>query len=119
MSEAIVHQFKVGDELAFQTGNWQGGWEIHKITKITPSGRLDCGRWTLNPDLSIRGSRSHYGPYKAYAVTDSIREKHLHGICISKIQHQIKWKSLPASVLSQVVNIAEQAMSEVKEDDDE
>lgn len=119
MSETTVQQFKVGDELAFQTGNWQGGWEIHKITKITPSGRLECGRWTLNPDLSIRGSKGYYGPYKAYVVTDLIREKHLHGVCLSKIQHQIKWKDLPASVLSQVVAIAEQSRPEVKEDDDE
>lgn len=74
--------YAVGDQLAFKCGYGRGHWEIAKIEKITPSGRIKCGRFTLNPDLSIRGDRGYSGPYRGEPVTDKIkgeykRQRHL------------------------------------------
>ena len=65
--------FVVGDELAVR--NQLTGWTVIKIQKITKTGRLNCGRYTLNPDLTIRGSTGSYGPYRAQIITDEIREQ--------------------------------------------
>lgn len=63
----------IGEELAFQSGYSRGSWRIHTITRITPSGRIECGPYTLNPDLTVRG-RSGYGtPFRGEPVTAAIR----------------------------------------------
>lgn len=78
-------EIKVGDSLAFGCGS---RYEIHKVTRITPSGRIVCGRYTLNPDLSVRGRTDRWGPYRGEVVTpkilgivrmQSVKEK-LHGL---------------------------------------
>lgn len=68
--------YDVGDQLAFRS-NSRGRWEIFTIEKITPSGRIVCGRYTLNPDLSIRGDRGYSGPYRGCRVTEKIRAEHV------------------------------------------
>lgn len=69
-------EIQVGDSLAFCCG-FGGRYEIHTVTRITPSGRIVCGRYTLNPDLSIRGRRSggigSWGPRRGEVVTPEIR----------------------------------------------
>ncbi len=64
-----MSEIKVGDELAVPRRF--GGWDFHTVEAITPSGRIKCGRFVLNPDLSIRGA-SPYGPYSACLATDEI-----------------------------------------------
>lgn len=68
-------EIKVGDELAFGSSGWAATYKIHKVERITPSGRIVCGRYTLNPDLTIRGSRNAWGPYRAEVVTQEIRDE--------------------------------------------
>lgn len=68
-----MSDIKVGDELAFR-GGYGRDWSIHKVTAITPSGRIKCGGYTLDPDLRIRGPKK-WGPYEAKLVTAEIREE--------------------------------------------
>ena len=63
---------KVGDELAFR-GCYGREWSIFKVTGITPTGRIKCGHYTLDPNLRIRGPQK-WGPYEAKSVTPEIRE---------------------------------------------
>ncbi len=91
----MVSEYKVGDELAFRIG-YSRTWQIHKITNITPSGRIQCGRWTLNPDLGVRGHSGYHSPFQAYPVTAEIRATVIHqdnvsvvrGIDVSKLTGQ-------------------------------
>ncbi|WP_417459149.1 hypothetical protein [Kordiimonas sp.] len=63
---------KVGDELAFRSGS--GYIWIQKVDRITPTGRIVCGSYTLNPDLSVRGlSQWSSGPYRGEVVTEELR----------------------------------------------
>jgi hypothetical protein len=66
---------QVGDEIAFAKG-FGGGWVIHTIVRLTPSGRIVCsnGR-TLSPDLRILGKCDRWGPYRGEKVTEKIRER--------------------------------------------
>ena len=69
-------KYKVGDELAFNCGSHTRYWRIEKITKITPSGRMTVGEFSVNPDLTVRGrSGSRSSPYAAEPVTNEIREE--------------------------------------------
>jgi len=74
IKEEPKHSFKVGDKLAFRCGGISSFWEVHAITKITPSGRIVCGRFTLNPDLTVRGRGGYHGPYRGEPVTEDIRK---------------------------------------------
>lgn len=65
--------WKVGDELAFSYGRNDDIWKIHKITKISPTGRISCGNYILNPDLTVRGERNYNLPHQAYPVTAEIK----------------------------------------------
>ena len=65
--------WRVGDRLAFYVDGINEYWEICKISRISPSGRITCGHFVLNPDLTVRG-RSDFGtPFRAQPVTDDIR----------------------------------------------
>jgi len=76
MSSETVPELKVGDELAFCHGFGKSHWSIHKIDKITPSGRINCGQYKLDANLRVRG-RDTYSPlcHRAEIVTYEIREK--------------------------------------------
>lgn len=69
-----MSEIKVGDELAF-CGGYEQRWEIHRVEKITPTGRIRCGRYELNPDLTVRGWSS-FTPRSCEPVTDKIRERY-------------------------------------------
>lgn len=56
-----VPQVKVGDKLIFRRRGFNG--LIYEVTKIMPSGRIQCGPYTLNTDLTVRGGKG-YRPYK-------------------------------------------------------
>lgn len=68
-----VLQVKVGDKLAVDR-NFGLGVDLIKVVKILPSGRIQAGRYTLNPDLKIRGA-AKWGPYRAYIPTAEDLEK--------------------------------------------
>lgn len=98
-------EIKVGDTLAFRK-NYGRGWEIYPVEAITPSGRIKCGRFVLNPDLRIRGSKGNYnyGPYRAEIVTDKIREEHFRDTAINEII-KFKLNELSTERLRGIVNI--------------
>ena len=81
----MVSEYKVGDELAFRVG-FSKTWQIHKIAKITPSGRIQCGGWMLNPDLRVRGHSGYGGPFQAYPVTAEIRATAIHQDNVSVVR---------------------------------
>jgi hypothetical protein len=72
MTETI--ELQVGDELAFSC-NYGTRWRIVPIEKITPSGRIHCGGYVLNPNLRVRGAEGHSGPFYGQIPDDQIREK--------------------------------------------
>jgi len=96
-------ELKVGDELAFRYYN---NIRIHKIEKVTPSGRIICGGMTLNPDLTIRGKGGIWsqGPYKGEIVTDEIMEKVLRQKLMHKV-NAINFKTLSNEQLKAIINI--------------
>jgi hypothetical protein len=78
-------KIKVGDELAFHVydlfcdEDWRNTtWVIHRVERITPSGRIKCGPFTLKPDLSFYGANvvGRYAPVgDALPLTDETRTK--------------------------------------------
>lgn len=68
-----MSEIKVGDELAFQWG-LNKRWGIFQVQRITPTGLIKCGHWTVNPDLSIRG-RGYTSPFRAHLPTPHVREQ--------------------------------------------
>lgn len=101
MSVDSAVKMQVGDELAFRH-SFGTGWSIYKVEKITPSGRIVCGRYTLNPDLRIRGERGYHGPYCGEIVTPKIRAEVLRQKQIDLIA-DTNWKELSDAVLEKVV----------------
>lgn len=65
-----MSEWKVGDEIAFRGRN---RIFIHKVERITPSGRLVCSPYTLNPDLSVRGASAYSQIFRGEPVTPGIR----------------------------------------------
>jgi len=106
------HQYKVGDELAFYHHGGSGRWEIHEITKITPSGRIRCGYYELNPDLTIRGRNPwSNGPSRGEPVTDEIRGiiKRQKLIARAKYLARFDWDRLTDGQLETILAIVEES----------
>ena len=102
--------YAVGDALAFRNYSRVGccQWSVHRITKITKSGRMVCGPYTLNQDLTIRGDTGYSGPIKAQAVTPEIIEEVRRYKAISFLKG-FDWKSLPTDSLEAAVAVTQQA----------
>jgi len=104
MNDETTPVVKVGDKLAFREG-FAGMVRLYKVTKITPSGRIVCGRYTLNPNLTIRGIQSrHTYTWKGEIVTDKIlaevrRQDNL------RYLEDVKWKALTDEQLEKVVAV--------------
>lgn len=99
---------KVGDELAFSCG-YRGNYEIHKVEKITPSGRIKVGWWELDPDLRVRGRHGYSGPYRGELVTQEIRDAVKRQHYFQKVS-LMKPENLTTSQLERIVAIiAEEA----------
>jgi hypothetical protein len=96
---------KVGDELAFRLG-FSGNYVIRRVEKITPSGRIKCGSYELNADLSVRGkvARGCWGPYRAEPVTAEIRENVERNKLLARVTNA-NWFSLDTVSLGLVVSI--------------
>ena len=101
-----ANTLKVGDELAFhfRAGSGCSRWEIRKIDKITPTGRIKIGGFELNPDLTVRGERGWNSPYCAEPVTDVIRKAVKRQNNISLLS-QTKFGSLSDDQLNRIVAI--------------
>ena len=98
------NKYAVGDKLAFRGGYGNGSWEIHEIERITPSGRIVCGRFTLNPDLSIRGRSGYSGPFKGEPVTEEIENEYRRQKNLQKID-DTKFHLLSDSALAAIVDV--------------
>lgn len=95
--------YQVGDELACNIGN-PGRWVICRIEKITPSGRIHCGQYVLNPDLTVRGSHGWSAPHAAQPVTPEIRAEVLRRKRISFLNDQ-HWAEMSDDVLESVIGL--------------
>jgi hypothetical protein len=101
-------QHKVGDELAFS--GLSSGWKIYKIDKITPSGRIKCGPYELNPDLTVRGRHTwSTGPRRAYPATEEFRTELLRSKLLHRLEHKTDWESLTTEQLKAILAIVKQA----------
>jgi hypothetical protein len=105
--------YKVGDELAIRCGTMMRSLFIYKISKITASGRIVCGPYTLNPDLTVRGHQ--HTSISAEPVTDEIRDEIQHKILWGQVLsiRREDWQRFSLEQLQTVLNILEQ----VKDDD--
>lgn len=94
---------KVGQDLAFRLNN---RYAIHVVTHITPTGRIKCGSYELNSDLSVRGKRDrgYWGPYRAEIVTDEIREQVHRSNMISKLS-SFDFNSLSYDLLRRIFEL--------------
>lgn len=101
----MENKISIGDELAFKGGS-SGNWQIIKVDRITPSGRIVCGRFTLNPDLSIRGEKGWGGPYRGQPVTEAIREVVQRRDFIERI-NRAKLADMPTSQLIRIKEAVE------------
>lgn len=100
-------KLKVGDKLAFRVWN---GYAIYPIDKITPSGRMKCGPYELEPDLRVRGRRGGSGtPFRAELVTDEIRQECLRDGLLSEIAAWTitDWRDMPTETLEKIVALME------------
>jgi hypothetical protein len=107
-----VSTVKVGDELAFR-GTYGRTWNIHRVTEITPTGRIKCGSvYTLNPNLTIRGARK-WGPYEGQLVTPEIRERVVREDMLEAIDRQkLLIPTLTTDQLLRIVAILEEKPNE-------
>lgn len=107
-----MSEYKVGDELAFYHYAGSGRWDIHAITKITPSGRIRCGYYELNPDLTVRGIGPwSNGPIRGEPVTDEIRAeiKRRELITMAKNLARFDWEKLTNEQLKAIFAIIKEA----------
>lgn len=80
-------KLQIGDELTIQ-GTWpSSSVSIHKVDKISPTGRitLDNGI-VLNPDLYVRGASR---PIRARLVTPEHRSQALRGKLINELSRRL------------------------------
>ena len=72
MTEPI---FKVGDEVAFQRRTYGPPWDIFKVERITPTGRMVAGPYTMNPNGRVRSRDDYLTPWEGQPVTARIRQE--------------------------------------------
>ena len=106
--------WKVGDKLAFLSGGFSSYWAIHPITKISKLGRITCGPYQLNPDLTIRRKRERWssGPYRGEPVTQKILDEERERLERAKALRVIeacRLRSLEVSVLVKIADIIRKA----------
>lgn len=96
---------RIGDELAFRL-NFSGEYRIYKVERVTPSGRIKCGPYELNADLTIRGERGrgYWGPYRGEPVTEEIREGVQRSNLLARVRNA-NWSKLDTASLGLVVSI--------------
>lgn len=104
---------KVGDELAFDYGYGKGRWMICKVDKVTPSGRIKCGYYTLNPDMTVTGRADSWSfPYRAQRVTDDIRLAVRRQELLARIEGVRDWSKYDVGTLQAVADVLAKATLE-------
>ncbi len=98
-----MSDLKVGDLLAFNVGMGSGEFRVYPIDKITPSGRIKCGNYELNQNLTIRGEH-RWGPYRGEIVTEAIMVKYRRQENIKTII-AINFKRMSNESLDNIVDI--------------
>ncbi len=109
-------QWKVGDQLAFSYSRGEE-YFIETIHEITPSGRIRCGNFELNPDLTVRGKRGWNSYRRAEPVTPHILA------CIDRSNNlttigSCRFNRLDNDTLAKVAQLIKSA-TPLKDDDDE
>ena len=97
----------IGDEIAF-IGRERT--TIHRIDRITASGRLICGNYTLEPNLKIRGQQDMYGRIHAELATDKHREQMRRDKLLLSVSVFRNWESLATEQLEAVLAIQQKAV---------
>ena len=106
--------WQVGDKLAFRYHSLSSYWAIHTITKVTKGGRITCGPYQLNPDLTIRGKRNVWssGPHKGEPVTQAMideQREHIERRRALRVIEACSLRSLEVSVLVEIADIIRKA----------
>ena len=109
----------VGDLLALDYGIRERRYKLIQVGRITPSGRIICGTYELNPDLTIRGRpKWSTGPVRAEIVTDEIKELVRRDKLVSLIASQTseaslrKLSTVTLEKISQILTAAQSAEGE-------
>lgn len=90
----------VGDQLAFWV---QNRWVVARVTKITTTGRIYCGQWVLNPDLTVRGGNV-YAPIQACRVTPEIKQEVQRYRWVRRLR-AVDWEKCSNELLSKLVQL--------------
>lgn len=92
-----------GEQLAFEIP-FSKDYEIIRVDRVTPTGLIKCGRFTLNKDLRIRGvgGRGYSGPYYGERITPAIRERVMRAKAIRRIRGT-KLEALSTACLGSIV----------------
>lgn len=88
------------------------GWKTHKVEKITPSGRIHCGNFILNADLSIRGSGG-YTSTSFHRITAGVRAKLKRQKNLMIIDKTV-FHNLPSPILAAIAELIEGTKDEEK-----
>jgi len=102
---------KVGDRLAFCSGFGAGRWDTYEVTKITPTGVIRCGPYSLDPNLRVKGARGYEAPAEGQHITPAIVDAINRQRALAFLQ-RVKWSDLPTAALVTVcetVNAAKAA----------
>lgn len=91
-----------GDELAFISRN---GISIRKVDKITPSGRIVCGPYTLDSDLRVRGEQDSWNRISVELATDAHRESIARSRLLGDVGRFRNWENLTIEQLQAVQKI--------------
>jgi hypothetical protein len=105
-SKTEPHRYAVGDMLAFRRHG--GGYTLAKIRKVTPTGRIICGGYTLNSDLSVRGEFSYGSPRNAEPVTREIMDEYRRMTCLREIK-KVKFSDMNLGQLRKILEAIELA----------
>lgn len=110
-----IPNLKVGDKLAFYSGR-SDGYTLHSINKITPTGRIKCAGFELNPDLTIRGADA-WSTLSVYVPTEEIMRKIKRDRIVGRLK-KISWSAMPDDVLERVNNILLEGHKDVRSKSD-
>ena len=104
---------KVGDELAF-VKRYGKGWDFYTVTGVTPSGRIKCGPYTLNADLTVRGGGRN-DPYAAKVITEEMREQNRDIEEHRRLRHiveDVPWREVSTDQLRRIVAILDEGAAQ-------
>ena len=102
---------QVGTKLAFHMGE---RYAIYIVTKLTPSGRIHVGPYILDPDLFIRGAKSHFGPHRGEHVTSAIEQRMHRSACLRRLNN-LYFNEFPTTLLDEFLQVADKLVPIIEE----